>query len=101
MRSATLAALVLLSALIPIGAQNISKETIRFKDKDRAYYVFVPEGMKKEALAPLILTLHGSGRNGLSLVDKWKDLAKKEGIILVGPDSSHEQSSRQPEEASG
>lgn len=31
--------------------------------------------------------LHGSGRNGLSLVEKWKELASKEGIILVGPDS--------------
>jgi poly(3-hydroxybutyrate) depolymerase len=35
----------------------------------------------------LIVLLHGSGRNGLSLVEKWKDLAAREGIILVGPDS--------------
>src|SRR4030095_9557369 len=35
---------------------------------------------------PLIVLLHGSGRNGLTLVDKWKDIAAKEGIILAGPD---------------
>jgi hypothetical protein len=29
----------------------------------------------------------GSGHNGLSLVGKWKDLAAKEGVIIVGPDS--------------
>jgi poly(3-hydroxybutyrate) depolymerase len=33
--------------------------------------------------------LHGSGRVGMSLVEKWKDLAKKEGLIIVGPDSSN------------
>jgi pimeloyl-ACP methyl ester carboxylesterase len=32
--------------------------------------------------------LHGSGRTGVTLVEKWKDLAKKEGIILAGPDAS-------------
>jgi predicted esterase len=36
----------------------------------------------------LIVTLHGSGRTGISLVEKWKDLAKKEGVIVAGPDSS-------------
>jgi hypothetical protein len=41
MRFLTLAVLVLLSASIPAGAQKVSKETIRFQDKDRAYYLFV------------------------------------------------------------
>ena len=40
------------------------------------------------APAPLILLLHGSGRNGLSLVEKWKDLAAKENFIIVGPDAT-------------
>src|SRR5439155_26255653 len=30
----------------------------------------------------------GSGRVGMSLVEKWKDLARKEGFIIAGPDSS-------------
>lgn len=34
--------------------------------------------------------LHGSGRDGFSLIDKWKDLASKEGIIIVGPDANGE-----------
>ena len=33
--------------------------------------------------------LHGSNRTGVTLVEKWKDYAKKEGIILAGPDSSN------------
>src|SRR5260370_30759533 len=32
--------------------------------------------------------LHGSGGVGMSLVEKWKDLARKEGFIIAGPDSS-------------
>jgi poly(3-hydroxybutyrate) depolymerase len=35
-----------------------------------------------------VVTLHGSGRNGETLVSKWKDIAEKEKIALVGPDSS-------------
>ena len=33
--------------------------------------------------------LHGSNRTGVTLVEKWKDYAKKEGIILAGPDAQN------------
>jgi predicted esterase len=36
---------------------------------------------------PLVVLLHGSGRRGDSLVTPWKDLAKKEGVVLAAPDS--------------
>ncbi|MCM3906109.1 MAG: dienelactone hydrolase family protein [Pyrinomonadaceae bacterium] len=62
---------------------------ITSKGKKRAYYLFVPE--KLTAPSPLIVLLHGSGRNGLSLVEKWKDLAKKEKAIIVGPDALNSQ----------
>lgn len=32
--------------------------------------------------------LHGSGRDGRLLLEKWRDCASKEGIVLVGPDAS-------------
>jgi poly(3-hydroxybutyrate) depolymerase len=38
-------------------------------------------------LAPLIVFLHGSGRNGPLRVDTWKDVARKDGIMRAGPDS--------------
>jgi poly(3-hydroxybutyrate) depolymerase len=89
---------LLLSALLiavsgfPILAQEISKELIASKGKKRAYYLFVPEKLDPAARLPLIVLLHGSGRNGMSLVEKWKDLAKKERVIIVGPDSLNSQS---------
>jgi len=33
------------------------------------------------------VALHGSGGNGASLIDRWRDLAEEEKVILVGPDS--------------
>jgi dienelactone hydrolase len=32
--------------------------------------------------------LHGSNRTGVTLVEKWKDYAKKEGFIIAGPDAT-------------
>jgi len=66
---------------------KVVRDSIVSQNKNRTLYLFVPGSVKSGTPAPLIVLLHGSGRNGLSLVDKWKDLAKKEGIILVGPDS--------------
>lgn len=66
-------------------SNQIVKETIVSNKKKRTYYLFVPATAK--APAPLIVLLHGSGRNGMSLVEKWKDLAGKEGVIIAGPDA--------------
>jgi poly(3-hydroxybutyrate) depolymerase len=75
----------------PIFGQQVQKEVTNLGGKGRAYYLFVPDKLTKEQPAPLLLLLHGSGRNGFSLADKWKDLAKKERIILVAPDAINTQ----------
>jgi len=64
-----------------------TKERIISNKKERVYYLFVPENNAAKPL-PVLILLHGSNRNGFSLVEKWKDLAQKEGILLVGPDAS-------------
>jgi len=74
------------SAAAKSEAQKLS---ITSEGKPRTYYLFVPatgSGPK-----PLLLLLHGSGHNGMSLIDPWKGLAEKEGIILVAPDSFNSQ----------
>ena len=82
--------LVTLTVWFAAGASSskITKEKFEFANKQRTYYLYIPDNVKAATPAPLIVLLHGSNRNGLSLVEKWKDLADKEGIILVGPDSS-------------
>ena len=80
--------LVLLTAVSARAQDNPNKvvrESILSNKKKRSYYLFVPATVKSPA--PLIVLLHGSGRNGLSLVDRWRDLATKEGFIIVGPDA--------------
>src|SRR5882724_10334420 len=80
----------LLLVPFPVAAKDdITKELITSQGRTRAYYLYVPSTIKPSAPAPLIVMLHGSGRIGISLVEKWKDLAKKEGIIIVGPDSTN------------
>jgi predicted esterase len=84
----------LLCLLIPLAphttlAQDkpnkIVKESFLSNKKKRSFYLFVPANVANPAA--LIVLLHGSGRDGLSLVEKWKDLANKEGFIVVGPDA--------------
>src|SRR5829696_2578918 len=79
--------LLLVSMSSASAKDEITKELITSNGKPRAYYLYVPSTVK--APAPLIVTLHGSNRNGVTLVEKWKDYAKKEGIILAGPDASN------------
>ena len=87
MRFAILSAIVLLAVAQTALANppKITKETIEFGGKKRAYYLYVPENLPSKP--PLILTFHGSSRDGSSLVEKWKDIADKEGFILAGPNS--------------
>jgi len=83
--------LILLMVAAPsVSAKDdITKELITSNGKTRAYYLYVPSTVKADAPAPLVVMLHGSGRVGNSLVEKWKDLAKKENFIIAGPDASN------------
>ena len=86
----TLTAILVLMVVSPSFAKDdITKELITSQGRTRAYYLYVPSTLKADTTAPLIVTLHGSNRTGVTLVEKWKDLAKKEGIILAGPDATN------------
>src|SRR5512145_253281 len=79
--------LLLLCVSSASAKDDITKELITSQGKTRPYYLYVPSTVK--APEPLIVMLHGSNRTGYTLVEKWKDYAKKEGIILAGPDASN------------
>ena len=79
--------LLTITVCAPVVAQKIRKETIEVGGKKRTYYLLVPDSAIADHPAPVVVLLHGSGRNGLSLMDKWKDLANKEGFIAVAPDA--------------
>lgn len=83
------ALLLIFSTAAAAVSQEVEKNRITSGGRKRVYYLFVPKTVK--APAPVIILLHGSGRNGSIMIDMWKDLAKKEGVILVGPDSADSQ----------
>jgi poly(3-hydroxybutyrate) depolymerase len=72
---------------VPTFAQKLRKESGEYGGKKRTYYLLVPEQASAENRVPLLVALHGSNRNGQSIAEKWKDLANKEGFVLVAPDS--------------
>ena len=66
-----------------------SGEKLQFKNAKRTVYFHVPPTLAPDKPAPLLILLHGSGRNGQIMVDNWKSLADKEGIVLAAPDSAN------------
>ena len=100
MKLCTLLVFALLMSLAPspVPAEKIVKESIRSEGKERTYYLLVPEKISSASPVPLVVLLHGSGRNGMSLMEKWAGLAKKEGVIIVGPDASTSQGWRIPQD---
>lgn len=82
-----------LSVFLPaaLGAAEpgkISRERISWNGKERIFYLYVPTEAGADQKLPLVLTLHGSGRNGETLVSRWKEKAENEKIVLAGPDSA-------------
>lgn len=80
------------------ASDKISKETLTSQGRKRTYYLYIPAAVASKTNVPLVVLLHGSGRNGLSLVEKWKDLAGEEGFIIVGPDAGGSEGWRTPED---
>jgi poly(3-hydroxybutyrate) depolymerase len=84
-----LTALAIAFALQPaLAAGDIAKETIAFGGRDRTYYLYVPAAPAPVPM-PMIVLLHGTGGNGLYMAQMWEDVATREGIALLAPDSLH------------
>jgi poly(3-hydroxybutyrate) depolymerase len=82
------AILLFLAFAGPAAADEIARSTIAFEGRERTYYLEVPASAQSGP-APLVVLLHGSGGNGLFMAQQWKDLAEREGIVLLAPDSLH------------
>ena len=67
-----------------VGA--IARE-IAFRERTRRYHLFAPADLP-EGPRPAIVLLHGDKRSGLSMIDMWKDVATREAVVLIAPDSA-------------
>lgn len=75
---------LLMATAVSLNAQKIAKQSMEFGGQMRTYYTFMPDGTDA---VPLVVLLHGSGRDGTTLIEPWQSLAKKERIALVAPDA--------------
>jgi poly(3-hydroxybutyrate) depolymerase len=67
----------------PVGELS----TLGYQGQERSFYLFVPKDLP--ASPPLLLLLHGSGRDGDSMIAEWRKLAEKEGVLLVAPNAAN------------
>lgn len=75
---------------LPASAKNkITRFEFEFAGHQRIMYLVVPE--KNEPM-PVVVLLHGSGRNGEIMAQAWKDIAGREGFIVAAPDAFDSQS---------
>ena len=93
---------LVVSSAVPTAAPRaadakVQKLTFGSGGVNRTYYLYVPE-KASPGPSPLLLMLHGSGRNGKTLVDPWVPLAKSEGIVLLAPDASDSRAWRIPQD---
>jgi poly(3-hydroxybutyrate) depolymerase len=63
---------------------KIEKCDFKFESKWRTYYFFAPD---QAGPLPLIVLLHGSGRDGSVMANAWMRLASTERFMIVAPDS--------------
>jgi poly(3-hydroxybutyrate) depolymerase len=60
----------------------------KFLGHTRRWHSYVPENIKQPTQA--VILLHGSGRNGASMIDMWQEAAETHGLVLIAPDSREE-----------
>ena len=94
-------ALILLGPAAAEAAKKISKESFDSEGTERTYYFAGPQEVEPGRELPLLVLLHGSGRDGRSLVEKWHRLARKEGFFVAGLDSTVSDYWAPPEDGPG
>jgi poly(3-hydroxybutyrate) depolymerase len=80
--------LSLLLLAMPAWGAGMIAETVTSGGAERQFTLYVPDTAKAER-APLMVLLHGSGGSGSWMIRQWQADADREGIILVAPNSLH------------
>ena len=80
------------------GDQDLNL-TLTSNGQQRAYRVFVPEGFGKSAPGPAVVLFNGSGSAVDGLLDPWKDVSRRDGVLLIGPAAFKSGAWRIPEDS--
>jgi poly(3-hydroxybutyrate) depolymerase len=93
---------VLIAGSIGVVAQAGERDlnfTLTSNGRPRAFRVFVPAEFGKTAPGPAVILYNGSGSNVDGLMEPWKDIARKDGVILIGPDAFQSGAWRIPQDS--
>ncbi|MEO8680904.1 MAG: PHB depolymerase family esterase [Vicinamibacterales bacterium] len=72
-------------AKVEAVADQDLRESLVFGGKPRSYRAFIPESFGKNGPAPAVVLFNGSGSKVDGLMDPWQDVARAEGVMLIGP----------------
>ncbi|MDL2716704.1 MAG: PHB depolymerase family esterase [Acidobacteriota bacterium] len=86
-RLASAALFVLFLLTDRADARSAQKETLESGGQKRTCWIYRPATLPADATTPLLVLLHGSGRDGSSQTREWQKLADKEGILLAAPNA--------------
>ena len=75
------------------------REKIVSGGRERSYRVFVPDGFGKSGPGPAVVLFNGSGSSVDGLMDPWKEIARKDGVLLIGPGAFQQGAWRIPEDS--
>ena len=97
-----LACAVVVAASVAITAQGDERDqrfSLTSNGRDRSYRVFVPDSFGKSGPGPAVVLFNGSGSPVDGLFDPWKDIARRDGVLLIGQTAFAQGAWRIPEDS--
>jgi len=85
------ACVVVVAAALACHAEEVNEaRQFQLQGKQRQYFLFAPDqacepGARVAPPLPVVVLHHGTGGNGSELVATWRELARKENVILIAP----------------
>lgn len=86
MRQVAFVLCTLLLAVPALAKVKVTRSVFNYSGHPRTYYSFAPD---VSGPLPLVLLLHGSGRDGAVMAEALKDLASREHFIIAAPDANN------------
>lgn len=78
----------LLAAMTATAADVRQPKAFESRGQQRTYYELAPDSIDPGVVTPMLIVLHGSGGRGSGMVELWREVAQRNGFLVVGPDSS-------------
>lgn len=72
------------------NASGTERHSLTRDGQARSYYAYVPSTLNRAEPVPVLIALHGAGRDGVSMVDVWRRTAGKYGFVVLAPNGDQQ-----------